>query len=144
MQYMSKEYQGKGGTIVNIFSTMALEPYSGCPIYATTQCGILGLTRALGYGDHYEKTWVKVMGLCPGFTSTDLLKNASTHCLNETYSEEFQRELELACFQDPCFVGKGLIRMLRCGESASIWVVEDGNEAVEVHIPTLDKLIKPC
>lgn len=141
---MSKSCKGRGGTIVNVSSIMGLEPYSGCPVFTATQYGIIGLTSALGCGEYYENTWVKFMTLCPGFTKSDLFKEAIHKCIHNKFSEEFIKESEIRYFQDPQYVGRGLIRMLLHSKHGSIWVVEDDNEAVEYKIPNFDKLIKKC
>lgn len=144
LQYMSKACQGKGGSIINISSIMALEPYSGCPIYTSTQHAILGLTRALGYGDHYEKTRVRIMGLCPGFTHTELMRHVAKKCLNESYAKELENELECAKFQEASVVGESLIKLLGCGKPASIWVVENSTGPIEIKIPDVDTLLNKC
>lgn len=125
---------------MNIASIMGLEPYSGCPLHTMTQYGIIGLTRALGFGDHYEKTDVRVMGLCAGFTDTELMAETYSNMLNKSYAEEFTRELKQVELQDPCCVGQGLIKVLTEGCNASLWIAEDSGEAYEVRIPDVDKM----
>lgn len=141
---MSKSCKGRGGSIINVSSVLGLEPYSGCPIFTTTQQAIVALTRSLGYGYHYEHTWVKVMALCPGFTTSELFNDVDKKCLHNKFSRELQKELEFESFQDPCYVARGLIKILQRGKSASVWLVEDEKEAVPVDIPALDNLLKKC
>lgn len=132
---MSKACKGNGGTIVNVASIMGLEPYSGCPIYTMTQHGIIGLTKSLGCGEYYEHTLVKFMSLCPGFTKSEFFEFASQKCINNKFGKEFQKEMETQYLQDPCFVGRALITMLHHGKPASIWIIEDENDAIEIKIP---------
>lgn len=126
---------------MNVASIMGLEPYSGCPLHTMTQHGIIGLTRALGFGDHYEKTCVRVMGLCAGFTDTELMADPYTNMLNKNYAEEFKRELKPIELQDPSCVGIGLIKALTEGCNASLWIAEDSCEAYEVRIPDINKMM---
>lgn len=137
---MSRSCRGKGGTIVNIASTFGINSLSGCPIHCMTQSGIIGFTRSLGYGNHFDRTGVRVMALCPGPTDTDLIDNALTNCLNHHFACELKTELEVLGIQDPCYVARGLVRMLCEGCNGSIWISDNCQHAYEADYPDLEEM----
>lgn len=137
---MSKSCIGRGGTVINVASVMGLVPVSGCPVHTMTQFGIIGFTRSLGYGNHFDRTGVRVMALCPGFTNTQLLSEAIGNCINDKFACELEKEIEDSCVQEPEFVAKALIKMLKEGSNGSIWVSENCLEAYEVDYPDLSEM----
>lgn len=132
---MSKSSSGNGGTIINIASIMSMIPSSGYPLHTMTQFGIVGLTKALGCGNHYERTNVKIFAICPGLTKTDLLENAPKNTINENFSKEFLEEIEDCESQQPESVAKGLVNTINEANSGSIWVIERNGQPYEVNFP---------
>lgn len=67
---MSHPLPPGGGVILNISSLGGLvgQPYS--PVYCATKHGVIGLVRSLGY---LKKHGIRVVGLAPGFTDTNLV-----------------------------------------------------------------------
>jgi len=47
---MGKNKKEKGGVVVNIASTAALDPFELIPIYSGIKYGVVGLTKAFGVG----------------------------------------------------------------------------------------------
>jgi NAD(P)-dependent dehydrogenase (short-subunit alcohol dehydrogenase family) len=64
----------KWGRVVNIASTAGLKPYLYTAGYCAAKHGLIGLTRALAL--ETAQTGVTVNAVCPGFTETDMAKNA--------------------------------------------------------------------
>jgi NAD(P)-dependent dehydrogenase (short-subunit alcohol dehydrogenase family) len=62
------------GRIVNVASTAGLVGYRYVSAYCASKHGLVGLTRALGV--ELATTGVTVNAVCPGFTETDMLKDA--------------------------------------------------------------------
>lgn len=48
MEYMSKDKNGHGGSIVQIASIAGICPFFVCPIYSATKFAVVGFSRCLG------------------------------------------------------------------------------------------------
>ncbi|XP_076753356.1 15-hydroxyprostaglandin dehydrogenase [NAD(+)]-like [Xylocopa sonorina] len=65
---IGKHKGGKGGTILNVASTLGFKPWEYMPIYSGTKSGVIGIT--LGLKHFYPITGVRMLLVCPGFTDT--------------------------------------------------------------------------
>lgn len=123
------KYLREGGCIINLSSVHGLEPFYGSPIFCGTQYFCVGFTRSVGTDFFYERTKIKVMGLCPGATSIDSEKE-------EKRGMPLFRELGdiKSCLpeQEPEEIGKCVLAMLEDGENGSVWVSED-SECYKCH-----------
>ncbi|CAD7076846.1 unnamed protein product [Hermetia illucens] len=73
IECMTKEKEkGRGGAILTISSVFGLEPCSSYPVYAAAKHGIIGFLRSLGTEDLYNRTGVKIIVVCPGFTKPSM------------------------------------------------------------------------
>ncbi|HUB96083.1 MAG TPA: SDR family NAD(P)-dependent oxidoreductase [Stellaceae bacterium] len=66
--------QRRWGRVVNIASTAGLKAYQYTAAYCAAKHGIIGLTRALAL--EIARSGVTVNAVCPGFTETDMARNA--------------------------------------------------------------------
>ncbi|XP_050434116.1 15-hydroxyprostaglandin dehydrogenase [NAD(+)]-like [Adelges cooleyi] len=127
IKYMGKPYGGNGGTVVQTASTAA---FVGnlfiCPIYRSTKRAIVEFTRAIGHKKSFEHLNVRVMALCPGFSQTPMMESdrSSVYLIKEFSKMEKQMEATLAV-QRPESVAKGLIEILKHGETGDCWIVEN-------------------
>jgi len=75
------------GRIVNIASTAAVKGYAYVSAYCAAKHGVLGLTRALAL--EAAKRGVTVNAVCPGYTDTDIIRDAVKNIVAKTgYSED--------------------------------------------------------
>jgi NAD(P)-dependent dehydrogenase (short-subunit alcohol dehydrogenase family) len=70
------------GRIVNIASTAAVKGYAYVSAYCAAKHGVLGLTRALAL--EAAKSGVTVNAVCPGYTDTDIVRDAIKNIAQKT------------------------------------------------------------
>jgi 3-hydroxybutyrate dehydrogenase len=82
------------GRMVNVASTAALKGYRYVAAYCAAKHGVLGLTRALAL--EVASKGVTVNAVCPGYTDTDIVKDALANIVARTGRTEEQARRELA------------------------------------------------
>jgi len=85
--------QAGWGRIVNIASTAALKGYPYVAAYCAAKHGVLGLTRALAL--ELAKKPVTVNAVCPGYTETDIVRDALANIQAKTGRSEADALAEL-------------------------------------------------
>ncbi|KAF2882135.1 hypothetical protein ILUMI_24057 [Ignelater luminosus] len=134
-QHMSKDKGGKGGAIVNMSSIVGLEPNFCYPVLVATKHFVLGFSRSMGTPYYYNRTGVKVVIICPGFTVTPLTNNLpSLEYLFPELKQHFDDKSQSTIWQPPTKVAECVITSIKEGETGSVWVCE-ANEIYEVKIP---------
>jgi NAD(P)-dependent dehydrogenase (short-subunit alcohol dehydrogenase family) len=74
--------QGTFGRIVNIASTAGLRGYAYVAAYTASKHGVVGLTRALAL--EVASLSVTVNAICPGYTDTDIVRDAIGTIVSQT------------------------------------------------------------
>ncbi len=70
------------GRIVNVASTAGLVGFAYCAAYCAAKHGVVGLTRALAL--EFATRNITVNAVCPGFTETDLIRDALANIKQKT------------------------------------------------------------
>ncbi len=94
IQAVLQEMIDKGaGRIINVASTAALKGYSYVAAYSAAKHGVMGLTRSLAL--EVAGKGVTVNAVCPGFTETDIARDAIKNIMAKTGRTKEQAIAEL-------------------------------------------------
>lgn len=113
----------KWGRIINIASTAALKGYQYVSAYCAAKHGVIGLTRALAL-EVAEKN-ITVNAVCPGYTDTDIVRQAVKQIADKTNRSE-EQALDILIKENPQqrLIAPqeiaGMVLWLCSGESGSI------------------------
>ncbi|XP_037296887.1 alcohol dehydrogenase 1-like [Manduca sexta] len=123
---MRKDRGGKGGTIINIssISGFLVDPF--ITSYKASKYAIIGLTLGLGHEYNYKTSAVRVVAICPGFTSSDMTDGQMVVDEQASIFDKFRSSL---IWQTPDVLGKNAIKVFQEADTGSIWVSEEGKDA---------------
>ncbi|CAK1596640.1 unnamed protein product [Parnassius mnemosyne] len=128
-EYMRKDKEGNGGTIINISSIYGYRITEYAPFYNATNFGVLGYSKSLGHPFHFEKTGVRVLTICPGVTRTNLLYSSK---LRDNLLTPFTIDAHQKDWQDSDIVGREIVEVFQKADSGSAWVIECSLPAEEI------------
>ena len=111
------------GRIINVASTAGLTGYGYVTAYCAAKHGVVGLTRALAV--EVATKGVTVNAVCPGFTDTDIVKEAVANIVAKTARTAEQARAELAS-RNP---QKRLMRPEEVANTVA-WLCLPGSEAI--------------
>jgi len=111
------------GRIVNVASTAGLVGYPYVAAYCAAKHGVVGLTRSLAL--ETAKSGITVNAVCPGYTETDIVKDAVANITRKTGKSEAEARAALVRHNP-----QG--RMVQPGEVANAvrWLCLPGAESV--------------
>jgi anthraniloyl-CoA monooxygenase len=81
------------GRIVNVASTAAVKGYAYVSAYCAAKHGVLGLTRSLAL--EAARSGVTVNAVCPGYTDTDIVRQAVKNIAQKTGRSADEALMEL-------------------------------------------------
>ncbi|KAK4876770.1 hypothetical protein RN001_009276 [Aquatica leii] len=140
--YIPKYKSGSLGVIINICSTVSLNVRGFHPVYTATKHATLGLSRSFGVEEHFERTKVKVISICPGLTETGFEKALDTLTLNEHYAKLYDKCKTFLVVQSPLHVAASIVNITKNAKTGSVWVVENDEMAYELELPTGQQMKK--
>lgn len=92
---MLKDAQnGQSGRIINIASTAGLKGYAYVSAYTAAKHGVIGLTKSLAL--ELATKNITVNAICPGYTETDIVRDAVKNIVQKTGKTEEQAKASLA------------------------------------------------
>ncbi|CAH3909558.1 alcohol dehydrogenase 1-like [Pieris brassicae] len=130
MDQYRKDKSGDGGTIINVSSIYGTftDPY--LPVYQATKFGVMAFTKSLGNQGNFQRTGVRVLAICPGFTNTKLTEVLKTWDVN--LNEEYAEYINNFTWQTVEKVSDAIIEVFEKAESGSGWVIDGGKPIREV------------
>lgn len=126
-RFMGREAEGKGGVIVNLTGVHGVEPLAPAPTLSASYYGIVGFSRSFGHQIHEQRSGIRVITLCTGFTKTDFLKRIEEKSLTESMGSDFEEVLKQSKIQCPGVCGEAVLHLIKCANSGSVWVCEGSN-----------------
>ncbi|GJQ77751.1 hypothetical protein Trydic_g16017 [Trypoxylus dichotomus] len=136
--YLQKYRSGTEGVIVNISSLAGLRGFTSIPVYTATKHAVVGLSKSIGVQQHYDRTKIRVITLCPGVTETPMATDfLPIYCLPQweaTMNDDFPKWPK----QKPDIVAKGLIQAITTGTNGSFWIVNNSKIREFQHLPEVE------
>ncbi|CAG9772159.1 unnamed protein product [Ceutorhynchus assimilis] len=127
--YLPKYKSDEEAVILNIASIAGVSPHVACPAYTASKFGVHGLTLAWGHPAHFKDTKVKVIGVCPGVTMTQVGAGVMENMYNDRYKKILLSTPELdpnVPKQTPEQMSPHVIRLIEKAPSGTVWIVEAG------------------
>ncbi|KAF5286279.1 hypothetical protein FQR65_LT12719 [Abscondita terminalis] len=128
--------------VLNVASVFGLDNHSAVPTYSASKSGVIGLTRSFGTQLLYEKSKVRIIAICPGFTETPLLRHVDSSTSSNPCLYLLEQDLPNIYKQNTSNVSKAMIQMIKQGQNGSIWVSEDDQPPYEIEFFTRQQLKK--
>lgn len=128
LQLMRVDQGGKGGTIINISSTAALQQVSPYLfVYSSTKSAVLHFSNCIGKDKYFNHTNVRVLTLCFGVTDTDIFQKYDSFddIINKNVIKIIEYYNKNNLMQSPDIVAQGVVQAYKEGASGSTWLVDN-------------------
>ncbi|XP_061395564.1 alcohol dehydrogenase 1-like [Musca vetustissima] len=126
LNHMSKANGGLGGIIVNIASVAGLEPMAIAAVYSATKSAVISFSKTMANPCYYEHTGVSFITICPGSTTTNIIRDLSLKSTFPQYYEEIKETMENHSKQSPEKLAKAFVRILEIADNGTLWTVIGG------------------
>ncbi|KAK5639748.1 hypothetical protein RI129_010559 [Pyrocoelia pectoralis] len=135
MQYMSKSKRGKGGVIINISSSLGMDPAHHQPVYGASKSFILSLDRSISDELYFNYNGIRIITVSPGATDTQMFHNFGLSASNALNPYLKEKAIEVANYRSPqstFSVAKGVTTVIEEGDNGGVWIIEDGEQPYEI------------
>lgn len=130
-EHMRKDEGGIGGTILNVASIYGFLVDPHAPIYKASKYAVMGFTKTLGHEDNYNKSGVRVVAICPGFTETNLFEKAPA-IEDRQDQKDFDEFMKQQPWQTTEAVGKAAVEVFEISQSGTAWKIEGEKPIAQV------------
>ncbi|XP_031338209.1 15-hydroxyprostaglandin dehydrogenase [NAD(+)]-like [Photinus pyralis] len=131
--YLPKYASDNKGVIIIMSSQSGLYGEPSAPLYAASKSGGIALTISMGSEYHYNRTGIKVIAVCPGYTDTPGVGVGEGNFEGRAYYEAFLELIKDQPTPQPASaVGKAVVTIIKEARSGSIWMVHDSQSPYEV------------
>lgn len=113
----------RAGRIINVASTAGLVGYGYVAAYVASKHAVIGLTRSLAL--ETAKTGITVNALCPGYTETDIVRDAVANIAQKTGKSEAEARQTLEA-SNP----QGRLVQPQEVANAAVWLCLPGSESI--------------
>ncbi|CAH0723085.1 unnamed protein product, partial [Brenthis ino] len=130
-EHMRTDKGGKGGTIINISSIYGYRVDQFLPVYQASKFAVLGFTKSLGHTYNFNRTGVRVVAICPGFTKTQLVENPKINW-DKCVEKDFLEFLSTQLWQNVDSVSNAAVEVFQKADSGTAWRIEGAQPIAEV------------
>ena len=131
LEAASAQGGGTPGRIINIASTAGLKGYAYVSAYVAAKHGVVGLTKALAL--ELARKGVTVNAICPGYTETDIVREAVQNIVQKTGKSEAQARQALAASNPQ----QRLVQPQEVAQSV-LWLCAAGSDAINGQALAID------
>lgn len=129
-EHMRTDKNGRGGTIINIASRYGYRIDQFLPVYQASKFAVFGFSKSLGHEYNFNRTGVRVIAICPGFSRSSLVKNPKV--FDSEINKDFDVFLSKQPWQEVDSVGEAAVEIFEKVNSGTAWLIEGAQPIVEV------------